>query len=429
MGRVPQLVARGKKDRRLGEPGGVGWQQIEALEVDARIELIRELIPLGLAEVGRMLEEEVERLAGVRHERKGGDGAPYRHGSNPGSVRLGSQRHPVRVPRVRGQSGEVRLSSYEQLHDGTGQVDERLFKKVLLGISCRDYEAAVDAVPGAIGLSKSTVSREFKKATGAKLQAFQERDLKGLDVAAIFLDGKTFAEDEIVVALAVTLAGDKRFLGFLQTGTENERAISAFLRSLLDRGLDLSAGVLVVIDGAKGLRAGVKNVFGGQVLIQRCQWHKRENVISHLPRTEQKRWRGKLQRAYQRPTYKEATGDLKAIRVELQELNQSAVASLDEGFEETLTLHKLGLFPLLGRSLKTTNVLESVNAQAEQRCGRVDHWKNSNHKQRWLTAALLDIEPRLRRLSGYQHLPKLRAAIQKELGLTAPESAVRSTAA
>ena len=168
---------------------------------------------------------------------------------------------------------------------------------------------------------------------------------------------------------------------------------------------------------------------GGQALIQRCQWHKRENVVSHLPRTEQKRWRGKLQRAYQRPTYKEATHDLKAIRSELQELNESAVASLDEGFEETLTLHRLGLFPLLGRSLKTTNVLESVNAQAEQRCGRVDHWKNSNHKQRWLTAALLDIEPRLRRLSGYLHLPKLRAAIQKELGITAPESAVRSTAA
>jgi transposase-like protein len=429
MGRVPQLVARGKKDRRLGEPGDLGWEQIEGLEVDARIELIRELLPLGLAEVGRMLDEEVARLAGPRHQRKGPDGAPYRHGSNPGSVRLGGQRHPVRVPRVRSEAGEVRLSAYEQLHGGAGALDEGLFRKVLLGISCRDYEAAVEAVPGAIGLSKSTVSREFKKATGAKLKAFQERDLSGLDVVAIFLDGKTFAADEMVIALGVTTTGDKHFLGFLQTGTENERAITGFLRSLVDRGLDLSAGALVVIDGAKGLRAGVKAVFGGQSVIQRCQWHKRENVVSHLPRTEQKHWRRKLQSAYQRPTYKEATRDLKAIRSELQELNQSAVASLDEGFEETLTLHRLGLFPLLGRSLKTTNVLESVNAQAEQRCGRVDHWKNSNHKQRWLTAALLDIEPRLRRLIGYRHLPRLRAAIQKELGITAPESAVRSTAA
>jgi len=429
MGRVPQLVERGKKDRRLGEPSGVGWEEIEGLEMDVRVELIRELIPLGLAEVGRMLDEEVERLAGLRHARKGaGEGGGYRHGSNPGSVRLAGQRHPIRVPRVRDEEGEVRLEPYGRLHGAAGEVDEGLFRKVLLGISCRDYEAAVEAVPGAIGLSKSTVSREFKKATAAKLKALQDRDLSELDVVALFLDGKTFADDEMVIALGVTLQGDKVFLGFVQTDTESGRVIASFLRSLVERGLDLSAGALGVIDGARGLKAGVTTVFQGQVLIQRCQWHKRENVVSYLPRAEQKAWRQRLQRAYQRPTYREAKRDLRVIRTELDELNQSAVASLDEGFEETLTLHRLGVFPLVGRSLKTTNVLESVNAQAEQRCGRVDHWKNSNQKHRWLAAALLDIEPRLRRLLGYRHLPSLRAAIQKDLGITRPDSAVHSAA-
>jgi hypothetical protein len=105
------------------------------------------------------------------------------------------------------------------------------------------------------------------------------------------------------------------------------------------------------------------------------------------------------------------------IRDELLEINESAVGSLDEGFEETLTLHRLGLFARIGRSLKTTNILESVNAQAEERCGRVDRWQNSNQKQRWLAAALLDIEPRLRRLMGYRQLPALRGAIMKELKL------------
>ncbi len=225
----------------------------------------------------------------------------------------------------------------------------------------------------------------------------------------------------MVLALGSTLNGDKVLLGFVQTDTENARAITIFLRGLVDRGLDLSAGALVVIDGSKGLKAGAEAAFRGQVLIQRCQWHKRENVVSYLPRKEQQFWRGRLQRAYQRPTYEEAKRDLNAIRTELEELNQSAVASLDEGFEETLTPHRLGVFPLVGRSLKTTNVLESVNAQAEQRCGRVDYWKNSNQKQRWLAAALLDIEPRLRRLLGYRHLPLLRAAIQRELGISRPD--------
>ena len=421
MKRVPQVVRRGKKDRRMGEPSELDWEAIEAMNGEARIELIQALIPVALAEVGRTLGEEVECLAGQRHVRKGEGESYYRHGSNPGSVRLGGQRHPVRVPRVRGPEGEVRLESYDRLHGAAGEVDEGLFRKVLLGISCRDYEAAAEAVPGAIGLSKSTVSREFKRATARQLKAFQERDLSQYDVVAVFLDGKSFAEDQMVLALGSTLNGDKVFLGFVQTDTENARAITIFLRGLVDRGLDLSAGALVVIDGSKGLKAGAEAAFRGQVLIQRCQWHKRENVVSYLPRKEQQFWRGRLQRAYQRPTYEEAKRDLNAIRTELEELNQSAVASLDEGFEETLTLHRLGVFPLVGRSLKTTNVLESVNAQAEQRCGRVDHWKNSNQKQRWLAAALLDIEPRLRRLLGYRHLPLLRAAIQRELGISRPD--------
>ena len=412
----------------MGEPSELDWEAIEALNAEARIELIQALIPVALAEVGRALGEEVEHLAGQRHARKGEGESYYRHGSNPGSVRLGGQRHPVQVPRVRGPEGEVRLESYDRLHGASGEIDEGLYRKVLLGISCRDYEAAVEAVPGAIGLSKSTVSREFKKATARQLKAFQERDLSQYDVVAVVLDGKSFAEDQMVLALGLLLNGDKVFLGFVQTDTENARAITIFLRGLVDRGLDLSAGALVVIDGSKGLKAGAEAAFRGQVLIQRCQWHKRENVVSYLPRREQKYWRGRLQRAYERPTYEEAKRDLNAIRSELEELNQSAVASLDEGFEETLTLHRLGVFALVGRSLKTTNVLESVNAQAEQRCGRVDHWRNSNQKQRWLAAALLDIEPRLRRLSGYRHLPLLRTAIQKELRITRPDSAVHTAA-
>ena len=135
-----------------------------------------------------------------------------------------------------------------------------------------------------------------------------------------------------------------------------------------------------------------------------------------------------MQRASQRPTYEEAKRDLKAIRAELAEINQSATASLDEGFEESLTLQRLGVFPLVGRSLKTTNVIESVNSMAEDRCGRVDHWKNSNQKHQWLATAPLNIELRLRRLLRYRHLPLLRAAIQKDLGITHPDGNTHSDA-
>jgi transposase-like protein len=293
-------------------------------------------------------------------------------------------------------------------------MDELLMRRIVYGISCRNYEQAAESIPGAIGLSRSTVSRSFVKASAAQLKAFQERDLGSERYVALFLDGKTFADDTMVIALGVNEDGVKRFLGFVETGTENERVLSEFLGSLMDRGLDVSGGLLVVIDGGKGLRAAVRKAFGKRGVVQRCTWHKRENVVSYLPKEQQSRWRQRLTWAYDRPTYTEASAALKKLQSELEDTNQSAANSLLEGMEETLTLHRLGLYPLIGISFKTTNCIESVNSLIEERCGKVDAWRNSHQKHRWLAAALLDIEPRLRRVKGYRHLPLLRKALQGE---------------
>jgi transposase-like protein len=389
----------------------------EALELDTRVALIQELIPIGLKEVAGLLQREVEELAGGRYGRKGErQEAVYRHGHNPGSVKLAGQRVPIDVPRLRRAGQEVALSSYEILHRGS-ELDELLFRRVLAGISCRNYKAAAGSIPGAIGLSKSSVSARFIEATAEKLKALQERDISGLDIVVMFIDGKSFADDQMVIALGVTLTGEKVFLGFVQTDTENSRVLSEFLRTLLSRGLDVSQGLLVIIDGAKGLRSAVDKVLKKSAVVQRCQWHKRENIVSYLPKAEQPLMRKCLQKAYERPTYEEAKKALLKIREDLEQRNTSAVDSLDEGFEETLTLHKLGMFALLSISLKTTNCIESINAIVEERCGRVDHWKNAIHKHRWLAAALLDIEPRLKKVRGYRHLPKLRQAIISRLNL------------
>jgi putative transposase len=405
---------RGKKKRLKGQAKHMTRDEYEALALDSRLEAIRSLIPLGLMHFAEELQQEVDRIAGERYSRKPCTGGAYRHGTNPGTIKLLGQKVPVRVPRVRDESGEIALESYEKMHLGY-EMDEQLFRRVLYGISCKNYELAAESIPGAIGVSKSTVSREFVKAGAKELKALQERDLSQYDIVAVFLDGKRFAADTMVVALGVTMAGDKVFLGFVQTDTENKTSIGEFLRSLLDRGLNISKGILAIIDGGKGLSSAVKTIFKKRVVIQRCQWHKRENVLSYLSKTEQSGMRRRLQRAYDRPTYKEAHQKLMEIRKDLEEKNQSAVESLDEGFEETLTLHRLGVFAVLGKSFKTTNCLESINAQAEERCQKIDHWKNSSQKRRWLAAALNDIEPRLRKVRGYRQLDKLRTAIMKEL--------------
>ena len=135
---------------------------------------------------------------------------------------------------------------------GSAAVNDLLLTRVLYGISCRNYEAAAEAIPGAIGLSGSTVSRTFIQASATNLRELQERDLSGEDVVAMVLDGKTFAESTMVVALGITLTGEKRFLGFVETDTENAQVLTPFLRSLVERGLDISQGVLVILDGGKG---------------------------------------------------------------------------------------------------------------------------------------------------------------------------------
>ncbi len=415
MGSVVRRIR--KRKRCLGEVRVLRREEYQGLDLNAKVELIRSLIPLGLMHVQLVLEEEVEALAGPRYVRE--DGASgMRHGSNPGTVVLDGQKVPIRVPRVRSEQAELPLRSYQGLH-GTGAADEVLLRRVLYGISCRNYEAAARAIPGAIGLSSSSVSRGFVTASAAQLKEFQERDLSKERYVALFLDGKSFADTTLVIAMGVTSDGTKRFLGFVETDTENDKVLTPFLRSLIERGLDLSQGLLVVIDGGKGLRSAVRQVFQKRAVVQRCMWHKRENVVSYLPKSEQASWRRRLQHAYNRPTYTEAKAALIKLQRELEGRNQSAAASLAEGLEETLTLHRLGVYELLGRSFKTTNCIESANALVEERCAKVDAWKTSNQRHRWLATALLDIEPRLRRVKGHRHLSKLEAALRRVLNIKA----------
>ena len=241
---------------RLGAVDVIDREEYAGLEVDAKVELIRFLVPLGLMHIEELLDEEVTALAGERYARKDPSVGGRRHGSNPGTVGLAGQRVPIRVPRIRHvMEREIPLRSYEARH-GDRAVNDLLLRRVLYGISCRNYAAAAEAIPGAIGLSGSTVSRAFIQASATKLRALQERDLSGEDVVALVLDGKTFAEATMVVALGITMTGDKRFLGFGETDTENEKVLTPFLRSLVERGLDVSQGLLVIVDGGKGLRAG-----------------------------------------------------------------------------------------------------------------------------------------------------------------------------
>lgn len=387
--------------------------------VDTRVALIQALIPVALQSVNEMLQQEVEQLAGPRYSRqKDKERENYRWGQQGGSVYLGEQKIPVAVPRVRNRTSdkEVTLEAYKRLQSPV-ELDEKLLLKVLYGLSCHQYEKVALSVPESFGLSASSTSRRFIKASARKLKELQERRLQKYDFVSVILDGKSLADEQVLIAVGVTVDGQKVILGFEQTATENAKVAGQFLQSLIDRGLAYQQGLLFVIDGAKGLRKAIDDVFGNYAAVQRCQWHKRENVVAYLPKSEQKRFRKKLQQAYEQPTYDQALKAIRKIRAELTLVNESAVRSLDEGMEETLTLHRLGVFEELGISLKTTNCLESINSQVARFTGRITYWKNSNQRHRWVASTLLEIEKGLRKIKGYRHLPILRKALQRELNL------------
>ena len=404
-------ISKGKDHVRLGkELLGQDW------EGASRLAIIQMLIPLGLMAVEEELQAEVERIAGAHYSRS--QQKFKRWGRNTGSVYLGDQKVSVSVPRVRDvvQGQEVVLSSYRGLQNPQ-MIDDLVFKRAMNGVSARKYDRAAMLIPETFGIKKSSISRKFIRASARKLKECLERDLSGEDIIAIFIDGKYFAENEIIIALGITIDGEKIVLGFIESSTENHHVCKDFLNGLIGRGLNVENEILFIIDGAKGLYKGIKDVLREKAVIQRCQWHKRENVAKYLDKKLQPQFRRKLQAAYEQPTYEKAKQRLGQVKKELALLNASAVTSLEEGLEETLTLHRLGVFKQLGESFKTTNCIENIMHQVGIYTDRVDYWKNSDQRQRWVGTALQEIEPNLRKVRGHKNLNQLRLAMKnKNLG-------------
>ena len=407
---MKKILKKGKRGNRKARL--VVYEEMKSLnDSSTRIELIQMLIPVGLQAIEEELQLEVMRIAGARYTRTDPD--LKRWGCNEGSVFLGDQKVAIAVPRVRdvSQGKEVPLSSYRDFQNPRG-IDEVVFKRLINGISTRKNEKAAVDVPATFGIKKSIVSRKFIRASARKLKECLERDLSGYDIVSIFIDGKGFAENEVIVALGVTLEGKKVILGFIESSTENAQVCRDFMNELINRGLNTDNEILFVIDGAKGIHKGIKSALSKKAVIQRCQWHKRENILKYLDKSHQSNFRRKLQSAYEQPTYEAAKKKLNLIKRELAILNQSAVRSLEEGMEETLTLHRLGMFPKLGISLKTTNCIENIMRQVGIYTDRVSYWKNSDQRQRWVGTALQEIEPKLRIVRGYRHLKELREAMK-----------------
>jgi putative transposase len=380
--------------------------------IESLPEAIRELAQeAGLLLMSAAMTAECERIAGPKGSKNPSRAANW-WGSDLSPVYYDKQKVLIDRPRLRGKNHkEIPLATFQAFRDPRG-VRSSVMKNMVLGISSRNYEEAVEGFVKGYGIKKSSVSRHFVKATAQQMREFLERDLSGLDLIAIFVDGIEFKGHLLVVALGLDRVGRKHVLGLRQGATENATVCTSLLEDMARRGLNAGEDYLFVLDGSKALRSAVARMFGSDVTVQRCQQHKRRNVLDHLPKEHQHAIDARISAAYNMADYDAAKKSLELTVKYLEKLNPSAAASLREGLEETLTIHRLGITGLLRKTLQTTNPIESCFSVARTITGRVKRWRGDDMVQRWAVASLLRAEKKFRRVKGYKEIPKLVAALQ-----------------
>jgi putative transposase len=368
----------------------------------------------GFAFAQEQLEAERAALCGPRYAHDP-ERAAMRAGHAPSSLTVGGRRAEINRPRVCSSDGhELFLPSW-QAWSARDPLEQRALEQMVLGISTRRYARSLEALPEELkvrGISKSAVSQRFVVGTTKKLAELMRRDISGLKLVALMIDGVHFAEHVVLAAVGIDSSGEKHPLGLREGATENAAACKELLADLIQRGLNPNRAILVVIDGAKALRKAVLEVFGERALLHRCQAHKKRNVADALPQRLRASVHSAMNQAY-------ATGDPKRARRLLENLarklesdHPGAAASLREGLEETLTVMRLGLPGNLERVLSSTNLIENLFSRVREVARRVKRWQGGVMILRWTAAGVLEAERHFRKVAGYRALPKLVTALR-----------------
>lgn len=364
----------------------------------------------GLTLMQMVMEEEVRQLAGERHQQHEGRRA-HRWGKEKGYCVVDGQKVPIRRTRLRtAENREQRLGSYE-LFQRSAPMQFGVWDKMMRGLSTRNYGAVVKDFQDAYGIEKSAVSENFIEASREKVKELMERPLGELRLCAIVIDGTPFKDRQMIVALGIGCDGRKTVLGLREGATENTAVVSSLLSELVERGVDFSTPRLYILDGGKALPAAVRKHAGDAAFVQRCQVHKKRNVVDHLPEEYKADVRRKLQNAYGMADYQDAKRALQKLHRELMDLNPSAARSLEEGLEETLTVHRLRVPAQLRRTMCCTNVIESAFSIVETVCRNVKRWRQGDQIERWVGSGLLVAERQFRKVIGHRQIPLLMSSL------------------
>ena len=365
---------------------------------DVRHAFLGLCIDAGQKVLAAMMEADRIALCGPKGVPDAGRRA-VRGGTTASQVVLGGQRIAVRRPRARSTTeGELSLRSFEWAA-GRDPLDAATMAAIAAGVSTRRYASTQEPVPAAHrprAASKSAVSRRFVQLSQQQLAQWLARPLGDLDLPVVMIDGIHFRDRVILLALGIDAQGDKHVRGLREGSTEATRVVVSLLSDLVERGLDAQRMRLWVIDGGKALRKAIVQTFGACALLQRCQEHKRRNVLEHLPEDMHAGVKRALKDAW-------SASDAELARKQLGRLR--------EGLEETLTVQALGITGALYRTLRTTNPIENLNGSVAHYSRNVKRWGDGQMVLRWVASALSDAATRMRKLRGCGQMRTLLKAL------------------
>lgn len=370
---------------------------------------------MGLLALGELLAFEAAEIAGPKGKHNGGR-THHHWGSTKTVLPFGGRHVIVERPRVRRRGGgEVTLPSIEAFQ-AADPLAARVAEQIVLGVSTRGYDRSLDPAPEQIksrGTSKSAASRALIDKTVEKLAAFVDRKLDDVNLVAMFIDGIEVAQRSVIVALGVMAEGTKVPLGLWVGSTENAVVATELLQNLIARGLRVDGPVLFVIDGGKGIRKALRDVFGDRAVVQRCQVHKMRNVLEHLPEVRRANVRRQMREAYKSRSAQVAKKQLLQLASWLEANGEdSAAASLREGLDESLTVLRLGLPKTVCRTFSTTNAIENMNGTLRRVCRNVKRWQGESMIRRWIALGIGEAEKKFRRVKGHQQMASLIAALR-----------------
>jgi transposase-like protein len=367
----------------------------------------------GLLLMKSLIDEEVEQLAGGRY-RHNPNRQAVRWGKEEGHVVFAGRKVAMEKPRVRTADGaeEFDLRRWDAFAH-PARMEQSIASRILRRVSCRDYAGTIDDICDGYGIDKSAVSRQWQSASAEQLKQLMERRLDTLDICVLLLDGKEFHDYTLITALAIDTQGYKHVLGIRPGATENSQICGALLDDLIERGLSAQKRYLFILDGSKALKKAVTDRFGVSALIQRCRIHKERNIRGYLPKKHHRLLAMKLRVAFGMTDYNDALKELGKVHDWLMSVSEAAANSLQEGFEELLTVHKLKLSALHKKLLGSTNMIESCLSIVNDLCRNVKHWQNENMAVRWAGSVLLEAEKRFYRMKGHRELPMLVEAVHR----------------